>query len=82
MLGYLLGVVVLVAAVWWLWRVLADMLRPARPVRLNYGGARTRCPKCGDLLTGLEIAALREGRRRCPYPGRCPFGGPKLLRRR
>jgi len=80
MLGYLLAALVVAAVLWWLWRVLRVFFSPAVRstdlfvARRSFTYTRTRCPVCGDLLTGLEIAAIREGRRGCEWAA-CPYKG-------
>ena len=78
MLGYALAALVVAALLWWLWRLLSIFFGPATRAsdlfvaRRSFTYTRTRCPVCGELLTGLEIAAIREGRRKCER-ATCPY---------
>lgn len=38
-----------------------------------------RCVVCKELLNPAEVAALRQGRRKCPEMARCPYQRSRWL---
>ncbi len=79
-MDFLIAALLLGLVVYFLFRVLRGVL-PARwlarlrsrGLRLVPGRATEKCRVCKELLNRAEIAALRQGRRRCPEMARCPY---------
>lgn len=76
----LVAVLLLGLVVYFLFRVLRGVL-PARlwgrlrppGMRLVPRKATEKCAVCKEALNPAEMAALRQGRRKCPEMARCPY---------
>jgi len=73
----LLSAIVVALAAWFVYRIVRAFL----PKRFSVRPRRIaeKCPVCRDVLNSAEIAALRQGRRKCAEMARCPYQGSRWL---
>lgn len=78
-MDFLVAILLVGLALFFLFRVLQGVLPPGWNARLRSRGvqllsrSQQRCPVCKELHNPLEVAALRQGRRKCPEMARCPY---------
>jgi len=85
-MDFLIATLLIGLVVYFLFRVLRGVLPARWLARLRPLGMRLvprkvaqKCAVCKDLLNPTEIAALRQGRRRCPEMARCPYQRSRWL---
>lgn len=85
-MDFLIAALLLGLVVYFLFRVLRGLL-PARlwarfrirGMRLVPRKATEKCTVCKEVLNPAEVAALRQGRRKCPEMARCPYQRSRWL---
>ncbi|GIW30455.1 MAG: hypothetical protein KatS3mg071_0629 [Meiothermus sp.] len=82
---YLVAALLVALVFYFLLRVLQGVLPPGWKGRIRsrgmrwLNGSRQRCAVCKELLNPAEVAALRQGRRKCPEMARCPHQRSRWL---
>ncbi|MCS7069637.1 MAG: hypothetical protein N2Z75_10490 [Meiothermus sp.] len=81
-MDFLLAALLLGLVAYFLFRVLRGVW-PARfrPLGMRQVPRRVteRCAVCKEALNPAEVAALRQGRRKCPEMARCPYQRSRWL---
>ena len=84
-MDFLIAALLLGLVVYFLLRVLRGVLparlwaRFSRAMRLVPRKTSEKCTVCKEVLNPAEVAALRQGRRKCPEMARCPYQRSRWL---
>jgi hypothetical protein len=85
-MDFLIAALLIGLVVYFLFRVLQGVMPPRWLARLRPRGMRLvprkateKCPTCKEVLNPAEVAALRQGRRKCPEMARCPYQRSRWL---
>ncbi len=83
-MDFLIAAILLGLVAYFLFRVLRGVLPPRWQARFRPPGIRlprkvSRCTVCNEVLNPTEVAALRQGRRKCPEMARCPYQRSRWL---
>ncbi len=85
-MDFLIAALLIGLVVYFLLRVLQGVIPPRWLARLRPRGMRLvprkateKCPVCKEVLNPAGVAALRQGRRKCPEMAHCPYQRSRWL---